>query len=276
MEKAKTNRKYKDSVFTKLFSEKGKLLELYNAIENTNYGEDTEIQIATLENVLFMGQANDIAFVVDGKLVVLIEHQSTINYNMPLRMLIYMSKTYEKLTNPDDLYLKKRMTIPKPEFIVLYNGDEDMPDEQILKLSDMYPFPCDDYPNTLNLSVKVININKGRNEELASRSETLNGYEYFVYLVKEYSKTLDRNSAIERAIDDCIRQDVLKRFLELHSYEVRNMLLTEWNMKDALRVEREEALKEGVGIGRVGGLEEAFTLWESGMSLPEAKQKLGL
>ena len=210
MEKVKTNRKYKDSVFTKLFSEKEKLLELYNAIENTNYGEDTDIQITTLENVLFMGQANDIAFVVDGKLVVLIEHQSTINYNMPLRMLIYMSKTYEKLTNPDDLYLKRRMTIPKPEFIVLYNGDEDMPDEQILKLSDMYPFPCDDSPNTLHLSVKVININKGRNEELASRSETLNGYEKFVYLVKEYSKTLDRSSAIERAIDDCIRQDVLK------------------------------------------------------------------
>ncbi|MCL2101656.1 MAG: Rpn family recombination-promoting nuclease/putative transposase, partial [Fibromonadales bacterium] len=162
------NRCYKDSVFTKLFSDKGKLLELYNAIENTSYGEDTDIQITTLENVLFMGQANDIAFVMDGKLVVLIEHQSTINYNMPLRMLIYMSKTYEKLTNPDDLYLKRRMSIPKPEV------------------------PCDDSPNTLHLSVKVININKGRNEELASRSETLNGYEIFVYLVKEYSKTFDR------------------------------------------------------------------------------------
>ena len=272
MSEAKSNRKFKDSVFTKLFSEKEKLLELYNAIENASYGEDTDIQMATLENALFMGQQNDIAFVIDGKLVVLIEHQSTVNKNMPLRMLMYISKTYEKLTEPEDLYRRKRITIPKPEFIVLYNGDENMPDEQILRLSDMYAEPCLDASDTLDLSVKTLNINKGRNEELASRSETLRGYEIFIYLVKEYSKDMDRDSAIARAIDDCIRRDVLKVFLEAHSSEVRNMLLTEWNMNDALRVEREEALVEG----ETKGMKKLIALLENGTSLDEAKRQLNL
>jgi hypothetical protein len=88
MTEAKTNRKFKDSVFTLLFSEKSSLLELYNAIENTNYGCDTDIRITTLDDALFMEQINDISFVIDGKLVVLIEHQSTLNPNMPIRMLL--------------------------------------------------------------------------------------------------------------------------------------------------------------------------------------------
>ena len=87
MTEAKTNRKYKDSVFTLLFGEKNNLLELYNAIRNTNYGSDTDIRITTLDDVLFMERINDISFVIEGKLVVLIEHQSTVNPNMPLKML---------------------------------------------------------------------------------------------------------------------------------------------------------------------------------------------
>jgi len=103
----KANRKHKDSVFTKLFGEKSNLLELYNAVSGKNYPESTEIKIITLSNVLFMEKINDICFVIDGKLVVLIEHQSTINKNICLRMLIYSSKEYEKM-----------IKIPTPEFIV--------------------------------------------------------------------------------------------------------------------------------------------------------------
>ncbi|MCL2101070.1 MAG: Rpn family recombination-promoting nuclease/putative transposase, partial [Fibromonadales bacterium] len=240
----KTNRNHKDSVFTKLFSDKEKLLELYNAIENTSYGSDTDIQIATLENVLFMGRTNDIAFILKGKIVVLIEHQSTLNENMPMRMLIYATKIYDRLMGSKSLYRIKKIPVPKPEFIVLYNGEEDFPDELELKLSDMYIEPYGKASNTLDLTVKVLNINKGCNEELANRSETLKGYEIFVYLIREYMKTMDRDSAIECAVSDCIGRNVLKKFLEANSSEVRNMIFGEWDLNIAKKVWKEEGREE--------------------------------
>jgi predicted transposase YdaD len=279
----KTNRKFKDSVFTLLFSEKSNLLELYNAIENTNYGNDTDVRITTLKDALFMEQINDISFVIDGKLVVLIEHQSTINPNMPVRMLIYISKTYEKIVDKDGLYSTKKMSIPKPEFIVLYNGAEECPDKQVLKLSDMFSEPLGESLANLELAVTVYNINKGRNEEFASRSEKLKGYEIFVSLVRDYLKVMDRSSAIRRAVSDCIRQGVLKEFFNEHGSEVENMLITEWNWDDAKRVWQKEAredgrnegIEEGIGIGRNEGHEELFALLESGVSLADAKRKFG-
>ena len=267
METVKTNREYKNSVFTALFSEKENLLELYNAIENTNYGKDTDIMITTLENVLFMEQQNDISFVINGKIVVLIEHQSTVNQNMPLRGLVYVSRVYERIFGGRNLYREKAISIPKPEIIVLYNGVDYMPEEQILKLSDMFlDFGIEEVPN-LECVVKVININKGHNEELANRSTLLKGYENFVYLVREYAKTMDRSSAIVQAIDDCIRGDMLKGFLERNASEVRNMLFGKWDWDVAKEVWQEEAwedgMEKGVAIGEARGREEGVTLGET-------------
>ncbi|MDR1813059.1 MAG: Rpn family recombination-promoting nuclease/putative transposase [Candidatus Fibromonas sp.] len=258
METVKTNRKYKSSVFAALFSEKENLLELYNAIENTNYGKDTEIIITTLEDVLFMEQQNDISFVIDGKIVVLIEHQSTVNNNMPLRALMYLARTYEKIVREDNLYREGIIPLPKPEIIVLYNGEDDMPEQQILKLSDMFMDYCKEEIPNLECIVKVININKGHNEELAQRSTVLSGYGKFVYLVREYAKSMDRSAAIVRAIDDCIRGNVLKDFLERNASEVRNMLFARWDWDVAKRVWQEEAeergREKGVAIGEARGV----------------------
>jgi predicted transposase/invertase (TIGR01784 family) len=253
METVKTNRQYKSSVFTALFSEKENLLELYNAIENTNYGKDTDIVITTLEDALFMEQLNDISFVINGKIVVLMEHQSTINQNMPMRGLVYVSRVYERLFGKKNLYREKAIPIPKPEIIVLYNGKDYMPDKQELKLSDMFiDLGVGEAPN-LECIVKVFNINKGHNEELAKRSEALKGYENFVYLIREYAKSMERSSAIVRAIDDCIRQNVLKEFLERNASEVRNMLFG-WDWDEAKEVWQEEAREDGVAIGEARGI----------------------
>jgi hypothetical protein len=249
---------FKNSVFTRLFGEKEKLLELYNAIENTNYGSDTDIRITTLENVLISGILNDISFVIDGKIVVMMEHQSTINYNMPLRMLMYVTETYKKITEEENLYRKKAILIPKPEFIVLYNGDEEFPDQKTLKLSDMYLGAGTASSAELDLIVKVFNINNGRNEEILRRSDTLNGYGIFVSLVKKYMESMNRDPAILRAIDDCIRQNVLKRFLEENASEVRNMLITEWDNDKALKIAKEEAREDGWAEGNARGKAEGL------------------
>jgi len=278
METAKTNRKYKSSVFTALFGEKENLLELYNAIENTNYGKDTDILITTLENALFMEQQNDISFVINGKIVVLIEHQSTINQNMPLRGLVYVSRVYEQIFGGRNLYREKAITIPKPEIIVLYNGVDYMPEQQILKLSDMFlDLGMDEVPN-LECVVKVININKGHNEELANRSKLLKGYETFIYLVREYAKTMDRSSAIIQAIDDCIQGNVLKGFLERNASEVCNMLFGKWDWNVAKEVWQEEAeergVEKGVAIGEARAEANVLDLVAKGYDVNQIKEIL--
>src|SRR5215470_16305961 len=256
---ANANREYKDSVFTLLFGEKDKLIELYNAIFDTHYGPETEIEITTLRNVLYMEQVNDISFVIDGKVVVLIEHQSTLNNNMPLRMLLYIARIYEKISDNENLYRTKLITIPRPEFIVLYNGKDkdDVPDIQTLKLSDMFAKYGEKNPIELELEVKVYNINKGHNTKIAQRSATLEGYELFVQKVREYEKeTKNLKEAISRAVKDCINRNVLGTFLKTHGSEVVNMLLTEWKFEDALRVRGQEFWEEGREEGMQKGMQK--------------------
>jgi predicted transposase/invertase (TIGR01784 family) len=288
MTETKINRKFKDSVFTLLFSEKSNLLELYNAISGKNYPESTEIKIITLSNALFMEKINDICFVIDGKLVVLVEHQSSINENMCLRMLIYIAREYEKITNSRDLYREKMIKIPTPEFIVLYNGKDEFPDYKEMKLSDSFEIKNDTC--FLELVAKVYNINKGRNADIANRSPVLSGYEEFIAEIKSNLDSMNLAEAIRAAIKTCLSKNILLYFLREHGSEVENMLFTEWNWDDALAVAREEAreegrdegIVEGIGIGEERGVaigrnmerKELFALWESGVSLAEAKELL--
>ncbi|MDR1759815.1 MAG: Rpn family recombination-promoting nuclease/putative transposase [Fibrobacter sp.] len=248
--KTNVNREYKNSVFTLLFGEKKNLLELYNAINGTNYLENTGIEIITLSNALYMEQINDIAFVLDGKLVVLMEHQSAINENMPLRMLLYMAREYEKLTNRKDLYRKIQIKVPTPEFIVLYNGDEKYPKYRELKLSDT--FKTQEKEPYLELIVRVYNINRGENPEIERRSETLSGYEEFTAEIKKnYQETEDLAESIHLAVRTCIGRNILVNFLETHSSEVENMILTEWNTEEAIEVAKEEGFSQGELKGKL-------------------------
>ncbi|MDR0852606.1 MAG: Rpn family recombination-promoting nuclease/putative transposase [Clostridiales Family XIII bacterium] len=132
------NREYRNSVFVDFFSNKERLIETYNAIEGKNYPADTEVEINTLEKVLFINKINDISFILDGKIVVLIEHQSTISENLPLRLLIYISAIYEIIIQKYSIYRRKRIELPRPEFIVLYNGRDEYPDTNTLRLSDAF------------------------------------------------------------------------------------------------------------------------------------------
>jgi hypothetical protein len=266
MTEIKTNRNHKDSVFTRLFSEKSNLLELYGAISGKSYPESTEIEIVTLSDVLYMNQINDIAFVMEDRLIVLIEHQSSINNNMPLRMLRYLSAEYDMIVDRKNLYKQKRIMIPAPEFIVLYNGDKKFPDYKELKLSDSYNFKTHDL--YLELVVRVYNINKGRNAEMASRSPVLSGYEEFIAEIKKNLKSMELRDAIKLAVKTCISKNILVSFLERNGSEVLNMLFGEWDQDEALAVRYEEGVEDGI--------EKVFSLLEQGVSLAEAKKKFGL
>ena len=258
----KTNTKFKSSMFSFLFSEPDILRELYCALKGVSLPNDVPVVINTLEDVLFMDRINDISFEIDGRLVVLIEHQSTVNPNIALRLLMYIARVYEKIVGNRNLYSAKKLTIPQPEFFVLYNGVAPFPDKSVLKLSDMFtsvePLGL---PGTvrhaLELEVTALNVNAGKNEAIVNRCRHLAQYSAFIAKVREYeSKGNSLQEAVKKAVVYCRDHAILKELLEEHASEVLNMLTTEWNLDDAKKVWFEDGFEEGMEEGMEKGREE--------------------
>ena len=163
------NRTYKDSLFSLYLSDPQRLIEVYNAIANTDYPPDTPVQMNTLEDVLFKNQINDLSFELDNQMVVLIEHQSTVNENMALRLFLYCARVYEKILKRRALYKKKRVMLSVPRFIVLYNGKEDYPEHGEQYLSESYKVKQEN--PALELKVDIYNINYEKAPEIIARSK---------------------------------------------------------------------------------------------------------
>jgi predicted transposase YdaD len=251
------NRKFKDSLFSNYFHDTKRVIELFNAINNTNISQNAEINFQTLTNVLICSLMNDLAFDIENKIVVLIEHQSSVNQNMPVRLLMYIGRIYEKILTTENIYRKKLIKIPKPEFIVLYNGEEKQPDMFKLRLSDA--FIEVELPAALELEVTVYNINVGHNAEIMKRSEALSDYAAFVGKVREYLYArLKLDDAVSKAIQYCVGHDIMKEFLKRHISEVYNMLMAEFNIEEARKIWIEEAWEDGRERGIEQGLEQGI------------------
>jgi len=260
---------YKDSFFRSIFANKKAALELYNALHGTNYSEqDTEITINTLGESLLTLQKNDFSFLINGKLVIMVDQQSTINENMPFRFLKPIARIFENgIPDKKALYRKALIKLPRPEFIVLYNGTDPFPDKKTLRLSDAFMQVEGFEKDFLELEVIVYNINEGRNAEIANRCEELRAYAYFVHQVRFHEaeekkrgglpETEITRIAISKAIQDCKNKALLTEFWENMTMEDINMLATEWDMATALEVEREEGYEKGLEEGREEGREEA-------------------
>ena len=203
------NRKYKDTVFRMLFSDRKNLLSLYNAINETSYTNAAQLEIVTLENAIYMGMKNDLAFIINTNLF-LYEHQSTYNPNMPLRDLFYISSEYQKLVDWKSLYTSTRLRIPTPNFIVFYNGTEKKEDRWVDYLSESYENMSGE-PN-LELKVITLNINVGHNKKLMEECRTLREYAQYVDKVRRYSNEMELNTAVERAVSESIQEGILKEF----------------------------------------------------------------
>lgn len=260
----KANQKVKDSVFSLYLTEDTKrLVEVYNAIQTKDYPLDTPVEINTLTDALYKDRVNDVSFLLNGQHIVLLEHQSTINYNMPLRTLLYIARLYEKTCPQKNLYRKKIIKLPRPKFFVLYNGAEPYPQESILRLSDSFDDLSDEDKvegeHYLELIVKVLNIRYSSNNPLLQRSRSLWEYSVFVHQINVNKNSgMSLEDAIHEAVLYCEQRGVMRSFLEKHASEVENMLLSDWNWDDALQVEREEAREEGRAEGHAEGLEEGL------------------
>jgi hypothetical protein len=261
---SKANRQYKASVFSKLFGEPEKALEAFNAVSGAQFPPGTQVTMETLDDVLFMDMVNDLAFMIGSLLIVLIEHQSSLSKNLPLRLLMYVARVYEKIVQNDLLYRSALVPIPAPQFIVLYNGEQDLPngeDKMTLKLSDAFEkLPELKGKLPLELEVTVYNINEGHNEDILAKSETLNGYATFIATVRKYlTQKQPLEDAIRNAVTDCINAGVLAEFLEQHSTEVLNMLTQEWNTQTYGEVRYSEGIQEGMELGEKRGMELGVT-----------------
>jgi len=274
----KHNRRYKDSVFVDLFGEdknaKENFLSLYNALHDTHLDGSTEITPLHLEHVMYMSFCNDVSCLIDNKIIVLAEHQSTVNANMPVRFLEYAARLYEQIQNPRDRYLRKLKQIPTPEFYVFYNGEEKYPSQTELKLSDA--FAVKSVKPSLELLVKVINISYNKDSTLLENCKPLEEYTQFVEAVRRHIR-LDAENGFKNAIKECIQNDILKDYLERKSREVMNMLIAEYDYDTDIAVQREEeretALQEGA---YQKALETAKNLLTLGLSIENIAQATGL
>ena len=288
MTQEKTNRNYKDSVFVDLFAHditaKENFISLYNALHGTNLDtKTTEIQPVMLERVLYMKYYNDIAMLIDGKIVILIEHQSTINQNMPFRFLEYIARIYEKITTKDEKFGRKLVKLPVPEFYVFYNGKNDYPTESIMKLSDAFiqfdgklknQLENANYP--LEISVKVININVDKENPILKHCETLKQYSEFIEQVR-FNIENAIPEPFTNALKEAIKKGFLSDYLNRKSTEVQNMLLAEYDYDTDIAVQRKEAFDDGVSIGRnEAKLETAKTLLAFGDSIEKVLKVTGL
>ncbi|MCI8327765.1 MAG: hypothetical protein HFI37_08340 [Lachnospiraceae bacterium] len=249
-------KEYKDTFFRRLFSEKETLLDLYNAVNGSQYVNSEELEIVTLDNAVYMNIRNDLAFVLDYSLN-LYEHQSTYNPNMPLRNLFYVAKELSLLVDHNMLYRRSLVKIPTPEFLVFYNGREEQPSKKYFRLSDAFQKVTED--PALELAVTVLNINDGKNEELLERCPTLREYMIYVGRIRKYVMEIPIEEAVDRTIQECIQEGILADFLMKNRKEAIEVSIFEYNeelviadiRKDEFRMGKEEGEERGMAKGEI-------------------------
>lgn len=251
--KTGTRRNYKDTIFRMIFREKENLLSLYNALNNTAYKNVDDLEITTLENAVYMNYKNDISFVFDFELL-LYEHQSTCNPNMPLRDLLYVTRVLQNRIKDKNLYGTTLVRIPTPRFVVFYNGMDSQPEQQTLYLSDAFEKKQDEV--SLELAVNIYNINLGQNQHLMEACRLLKEYAQYVAQVRANTENMPLTEAIEKAIDDCIRNGILADFLSKNRAEAITVSIFEYDEEKHMQCEREEWRE----IGRAEGLKEGLNI----------------
>ena len=262
MKNATINREGRDALFRIVFGEnKENALALYNAINHSDYRDVDELEITTLEDAVYIGIKNDVSFLFNHDMN-LYEHQSTYCPNMPLRGLGYFADLYKiylggETVSRSRLYDSRRVVIPAPKYYVFYNGVQQRPETEDLRLSDSYEGEGD-----IEITAHIINVNAGCSKELKRHCKPLSDYSEFVHRVREYAKEgQPKEEAVEAAIDSCIKDGILEDLLRKERAKVSNALYTalteeeiEWlrsmQLERAIREGHEQGLKEGIAEGR--------------------------
>ena len=261
---SETNQNSKDRLFRFIFGRAENrewTLSLYNAVNGSSYTDPEAIQVTTIEDAVYMSMKNDLSFLIADTMN-FYEHQSTVNPNMPVRMLIYAGMVYSKYvedeTNRISLYSSRQQMLPVPKLVCFYNGVREQPDRTILRLSSAFPEGAE--PD-LDARVTMLNINYGRNQELLDASEPLKEYSQFVAEYRlQRENGADEDAAVTKAIQVLPENSKLRKFLESNKAEVKRMCLTEYNEARTMELLKEDYLEEGREEGREEGKNEALAV----------------
>ena len=256
------NRTYKDRLFKIIFEDKKELLSLYNALTGKNYQNPDELEINTIDDVIYMHLKNDMSFILDDWQN-LFEQQSTFNPNQPLRGFFYFADLYKVKYFGKKIYSTRLLKIPTPQYIVFYNGTTSMPDRKELRLSDAFQQPTEQ-PD-IEVVAHMLNINYGHNKELMERCQKLKEYAQFIDIIRHYlreNKQWSNEQAISKAIDDCIQNNILRDILQKERLRVMASILSEFDevgYKEMIREEAyedayEEAYGKAYGEGEISGM----------------------
>lgn len=271
----RNNRKYRDVLFRYLFRDKRDLLDLYNALSGSTYQNPEELEVITLEDVIFMKMKNDLSFMI-GNTLNLYEHQSTRNPNMPLRGMLYFARQFEGLlaSRGDDIYGTRRVELPTPVYIVFYNGSGMQTDNLMLYLSDS--FPTGRGSGCLECTCEVLNINRGYNRALMEKCRRLWEYSEFSSEIEDnIKKGMRREEAVHTAIDTCIEKGILRDILIKQKAEVLHMILTEYDEKKHFKTLFREGREKGREEGREEHLREQIRKkLDKGKNVPEIADEL--
>ena len=238
------NRTYKDRLFKIIFEDKKELLSLYNALTGKNYQNPDELEINTIDDVIYMHLKNDMSFILDDWQN-LFEQQSTFNPNQPLRGFFYFADLYKVKYFGKKIYSTRLLKIPTPQYIVFYNGTTSMPDRKELRLSDAFQQPTEQ-PD-IEVVAHMLNINYGHNKELMERCRKLKEYAQFIDIIRHYlreNKQWSNEQAISKAIDDCIQNNILRDILQKERLRVMASILSEFDEVGYKEMIRQEAYED--------------------------------
>ena len=284
MADATINPKHKDRLFVKLFGGqemKPNIISLYNALNDTDYPEDSDIEITTLEDVIFMGMKNDVSFMINSQLT-LWEQQSSWNPNMPIRGLMYFGKVYEAYFDKigkERLFFNSLVKIPTPRYIVFYNGEDrkNLAPITKLRLSDAFQ----SRPNNTDFewTATVYNLNGDNNSDLLKKCKPLSDYMAFINAIRRFKTEHTTEEAVNLAVDWCIENNILKDLLSKYRAEVKDMCLFEYDEEKHMRYEREEGRREGkienmIELAHEGLLEKKIVAEKLGITVEEVETKL--
>ena len=269
------NRKYKDSVFTDLFGTdntgKENFLALYNALSGNNFKlKEVSLERKVIEQSLYKTFNNDVSWEINGKLIVLVEHQSTVNENMSFRCLEYVTRIYEGIVPIKNRYAEKVYKIPNPDFYVVYIGNKEQPLEQELRLSDAF---YEKGSSKLELVVKVKNCSNSKLLPIVKSCDILKEYCRFIEIVEmNFDKRHPRRS-FQKAIEQAIEEGILVDYLDRKSREVRNMLCAKYDYKMDIAVKKEEAFQDGM---EAKAKEDARSFYANGASIELIAKSLNM
>ena len=220
-------------------------LALYNAVNGTSYSNPEDVEITTMGDYIYMGMKNDVSFIVDSE-ISMYEHQSSYNPNMPVRLLMYLGRQYDKYIKKtgQNIYGTKQMTLPIPRLVTFYNGTYDATD-RVFKLSDSFPSGKEAEKSDVEVTVHMYNIRPQYRSQLIEACQPLDEYSWFIEEVRNNRREMSTEEAVDKAIEDMPEEYVIKSFLKGHQAEVRNMCITEYNEAETMQMFKEEGREEG-------------------------------